>query len=121
MYDFANLVERYLAAWNEGDAEARLKAVAALWTEDGGYTDPMAQVTGHEGIAAVIAGVREMFPGFVFTAGGPVDGHHDIARFTWNFGPAGAEPVVVGSDVVQIAEDGRLRQVHGFLDKVPAA
>lgn len=121
MTDYTALAERYIAAWNERDAEVRAKAVAELWTEDGGYTDPLATVTGHDGIAAVIAGAQEMFPGLVFTLGGPVDGHHDTARFTWHLGPEGAaEPVVIGFDVVALAEDGRIRNVYGFLDKVPA-
>ncbi|WP_169949977.1 nuclear transport factor 2 family protein [Microbispora sp. H11081] len=124
MTDYTALAERYVAAWNERDPEARAKAVAELWTEDGGYTDPLAAVTGHDGIAAVIAGAQEMFPGLVFTLAGPVDGHHDIARFTWHLGqesPAeSAEPVVIGFDVVALGEDGRIRSVYGFLDKVPA-
>ncbi|MEU7004384.1 nuclear transport factor 2 family protein [Nonomuraea sp. NPDC046570] len=117
----ATLVERYLAAWNETDADARAKAVALLWTEDGTYTDPMADVAGHEAIAAVIAGAQQMFPGLVFTAGEVDDAHHDVARFTWHLAPEGAaEPLAVGFDVVRLAEDGRIRQVIGFLDKVPA-
>jgi hypothetical protein len=121
MTDFNGVAERYIAAWNETDADARAKAVADLWTEDAELTDPLTYVTGHEGIGAVIAGAQQMFPGFVFTLGGRVDGHHDIARFTWHLGPEGtAEPVVIGFDVVALAEDGRIRSVHGFLDKVPA-
>jgi hypothetical protein len=116
-----NLVERYLAAWNETDADARTKAVAELWTEDATYTDPLADVAGHAGIVAVIEGAQGMFPGFVFTPGAVHDAHHGIARFTWHLGPAGEEPVVVGFDVVELAEDGRIGKVLGFLDKVPAA
>ncbi|MFI6599780.1 nuclear transport factor 2 family protein [Nonomuraea sp. NPDC050536] len=115
------IVERYIAAWNETDADARAKAVAELWTEDGTYTDPLADVAGHEAIAAVIEGAQGMFQGFVFSAGEVYDAHHDVARFTWHLGPEGQEPVVVGFDVVQLAEDGRIRRVLGFLDKVPAA
>ncbi|GAA3095674.1 nuclear transport factor 2 family protein [Nonomuraea salmonea] len=63
------LVDRYLACWNETDPEARAKAVAELWTEDGTYTDPLADVTGHAAIAAVIEGAQSMFPGLVFTPG----------------------------------------------------
>ncbi|MEU7896614.1 nuclear transport factor 2 family protein [Nonomuraea sp. NPDC049152] len=122
MTDYTGVVERYLAAWNETDADARAKLVADLWTEGGGYTDPLAAVTGHEAISAVIGAAQGMFPGFVFTSGGPVDGHHNLVRFTWNAGPAGTgEPVVVGFDVAVLDEDGRITQVHGFLDKVPAS
>ncbi|MFF0861190.1 nuclear transport factor 2 family protein [Nonomuraea sp. NPDC003560] len=117
----AELVERYIAAWNETDADARAKAVAELWTEDATYTDPMADVAGHAGIAAVIEGAQGMFPGLVFTPGEVFDAHHHIVRFTWHLGPAGEEPLAVGFDVVELAEDGRIRRVLGFLDKVPAA
>lgn len=114
-----DLVERYVAAWNETDPAARAKAVAALWTEDAAYTDPLADVAGHEGIAAVIEGAQGMFPGLVFTPGELYDAHHGIARFTWHLGPAGGEPVATGFDVVELAGDGRIRKVLGFLDKAP--
>jgi hypothetical protein len=50
-----------------------------------------------------------------------VDANHHQARFTWHLGPASGEPVVIGFDVVVLDRDGRIRSVHGFLDKVPAA
>ncbi|WP_113704290.1 nuclear transport factor 2 family protein [Nonomuraea lactucae] len=117
----AELVERYLAVWNETDPTTRAKAVAELWTEEATYTDPLAQVSGHAGIAAVIEGARGMFPGLVFSPGEVYDAHHGVARFTWHLGPAGEEPVVVGFDVVELAGDGRIARVLGFLDRVPAA
>ncbi|HEX2317081.1 MAG TPA: nuclear transport factor 2 family protein [Thermomonospora sp.] len=120
--DYTDVAERYLAAWNAADDERRAKAVADAWTEDGGYTDPLGEVSGHEAITAMIGAVREQFPGHAFRLGGPVDGHHDTARFTWELAPEGAaEATVVGFDVVALAGDGRIRQVYGFLDKVPGA
>ncbi|WP_432167833.1 nuclear transport factor 2 family protein [Streptomyces sp. bgisy031] len=115
-------VARYFEAWNAEGADARAEAVAAAWSEDGSYTDPLADVTGHEGIAAVIAAAREQFPGFAFRRTGTVDAHHDIARFTWELVSAadGSAPVA-GSDVISLAKDGRIRTVQGFLDRIPAA
>lgn len=110
---------RYIAVWNETDAGARRKLIEETWVADGAYVDPMAELAGYDQIDAGIAGVQEAFAGLVFTLG-PVDAHHDIARFTWNLGPEGAEPVVVGFDVITMAEDGRIKNVLGFLDKVPA-
>ncbi|MEV4170399.1 MULTISPECIES: nuclear transport factor 2 family protein [unclassified Nonomuraea] len=115
-----NLIDRYVACWNQTDPEARAKAVAELWTEDATYTDPLADVAGHAGIAAVIEGAQGMFPGLVFAPGEVYDAHHHTARFTWHLGPAGGEPVAVGFDVVELAEDGRIRKALGFLDKVPS-
>lgn len=116
------VAERYIAAWNEADADARRNAVAELWTEDGTYTDPLAAVAGHEAIEAVISGVREQFPNHVFGLIGGVDSHHDIARFSWGLVPEeGGEATVIGFDVAVVADGGRIRNVFGFLDKVPTA
>jgi hypothetical protein len=117
---YEDAVARYFEAWNAEDPAARAKAVAAAWTEEGGYTDPLADVSGHEGIAAVIAAAREQFPGFEFRLAGGVDGHHDTARFSWELVSAadGSAPVA-GSDVITLDGQGRIRAVLGFLDRVP--
>ncbi|GAA0347130.1 nuclear transport factor 2 family protein [Actinoallomurus spadix] len=120
MSDVNELAGRYIDTWNEKDPAARRAAVEALWTADGTYVDPLADVAGHDGIDAVIGAVQAQFPDFVFRLGSAVDAHHDLARFTWELGPEGGEAIVVGFDVMVLAEDGRIRNVHGFLDKVPA-
>jgi hypothetical protein len=119
--DFNELVNRYLAIWNEPDAAARRAAIAGLWAESGSYTDPLAAVRGHDAIDALIGTARAQFPGLVFEPAGPVDAHHNIARFGWRLVPAsGGDSVVEGFDVAVLAEDGRIDGVYGFLDKVPA-
>lgn len=120
MSDMNELVARYIDVWNQKDPAARRAAVGALWADDGRYVDPLADVAGHDGIDAVIAAVQAQFPGFVFRLGRPVDAHHRLARFTWELGPQDGEAVVVGFDVAVLADDGRIQDVHGFLDKVPA-
>ena len=114
------IVERYIAAWNETDAAARRALVGSLWAADGSYTDPLADAHGRAEIDGLIGAVQQQFPGFVFTLGGAVDTHHDQARFTWHLGPSGAEPVVIGFDVAVLNGGGQIRSVYGFLDKVPA-
>ncbi len=120
MSDINELLGRYIATWNEKDPAARRAAIEALWTEDGRYVDPLADVTGHDAIDAVIGAAQGQFPDFVFTLGPPADAHHDLVRFTWELGPEGAEAPVAGFDVAVIAADGRIKNVHGFLDRVPA-
>jgi len=116
-----DLVDRYLACWNESDPEARRALIARHWSPRPSYTDPLAAVTGREAIEQTIGAVQERFPGFMFSPVGPVDAHHQQARFTWGLGPADAEPLIVGFDVVVVDDDGRIDTVLGFLDKVPAA
>jgi hypothetical protein len=115
----SDLLDRYLACWNAADAEERRRLLQQHWSDDCRYVDPLVDVPGRAGVDAAIAAVHEQFPGFVFTAVGPADAHHDVARFQWGLGPAGAEPVVIGFDVVTTDADGRIRTVTGFLDRVP--
>jgi hypothetical protein len=116
-----NAVTRYFAAWNAREPEARVRAVADAWAPQGGYTDPLADVRGHEGIVAVVAAAQARFPGFVFRLTGAVDGHHDTARFSWELvSEADGSAPVAGSDVITLDAEGRITSVLGFLDRVPA-
>jgi hypothetical protein len=116
----SDLLENYLACWNETDAAARRALIATHWNEELTYVDPMVDIRGRDALDATIAAVHAQFPGFVFSPMGAVDAHHDVARFGWGLGPEGAEPVVVGFDVVTADESGRIAAVIGFLDRVPA-
>ncbi|WP_129311268.1 nuclear transport factor 2 family protein [Streptomyces sp. L2] len=118
---YESAAARYFEAWNATGPEALTKAVAAAWATDGGYTDPLAEVRGHEQIAAAIAAAHARFPGFSFRPLGAVDGHHDTARFAWELvNEAGGTAPVAGFDVITLDGEGRIRQVLGFLDRVPA-
>jgi hypothetical protein len=121
MSDIESIVHRYIETWNETDPARRRAAIEELYTENGAYTDPLVAASGWDALDRTIAGAQQQFPGLVFSLAGPVDAHHDTARFTWNLGaPGTVEPLVVGFDVA-VTENGRLRQVYGFLDKVPSA
>ena len=114
------LIQTYLACWNEQDPMLRREMLDANWADQARYVDPLVEVRGRDGIAATIAAVQGQFPGFAVTAAGPADAHPNQVRFTWNLGPAGAEPVVVGFDVIETDAQGRIQTVLGFLDRVPA-
>ena len=114
------LVKRYLACWNETDADDRRALIDEVWAAEADYTDPLAQVHGRDEIDATIGAVQAQFPGLVFTAVGDADSHHRQTRFSWGLGQPGAEPIVIGFDVAETDEDGRIVNVLGFLDKVPA-
>jgi hypothetical protein len=115
------IIDQYIELWNERDAIRRRELLADVFADDGAYIDPLVEANGLAAIDATIAGAQGQFPGFVFTLAGSVDAHHNIARFTWELGPEGGESLVIGSDTAVLAEDGRLQQVYGFLDKVPSA
>ena len=120
MADPQDIATRYIDCWNERDGERRRARLAALWTEDATYLDPMMRGDGLNGIGALIEGVQARFPAFRFALKGRADGHADRLRFSWGLGPDGSDAVVEGTDFAELAPDGRLRAVTGFLDRVPA-
>jgi hypothetical protein len=119
MTELKTIAANYIAAWNEVEPAARKARLAAAFTADVTYRDPIMQGDGHAGVAALIDGVQKQFPGFRFSLKGEPDGFADAIRFSWNLGPDGSGSVIEGTDI-GIIEDGRLKSVTGFLDKVPA-
>jgi len=120
MQDATQIVERYIETFNETDADRRRELIEALYTTDGTYTDPNVDLHGPAQIDQFIAQTQETFPGYTFRIGGPIDAHHDQARFQWHGGPADEPDRYVGFDVI-VADDGHIRSVYGFMDVVPAS
>ena len=116
MHDPNAIADAYLATWNEADGSRRHALIRDRWAEDADYTDPMMKGCGHDGIATMIAGARERFPGHSFRLQGTPDGHGDVVRFSWTLVGPDASPVVGGTDIVRLDADGRIASVTGFLD-----
>ena len=110
------IVEKYLAAWNERDAGARRAAVAAAFDPAAAYKDPLMQGAGHDGLAAMIGAAQDHFPGHRFELSGTPASHNDMVRFSWTLSAPGADPVARGTDMAVLGADGRLASVTGFLD-----
>ena len=66
MSNFTDLVDRYIAIWNESDDERRRDLITRTWTEDSTYLDPMVRGEGRGGIDAMIRSVQAQFPGLLF-------------------------------------------------------
>ncbi|MDB5028612.1 MAG: isomerase [Candidatus Eremiobacteraeota bacterium] len=114
------LVHSYIASWNETDPTRRRELIEQIYTADARYTDPLVTADGWDAIDRAVADGQQKLGGMALTLAGPIDAHHDAARFTWHAGMPGlSEPVVIGSDVA-VTENGRLRAVICFFDKVPA-
>ena len=109
------VVDTYLEAWNETDADRRRELVAAAWTEDGTYLDPLMSGAGIDEITAMIGAAQAQFPGHRFELAAGPDTHHDVVRFSWALSADGAA-VASGQDFAVVADDGRLRSVTGFLE-----
>jgi len=120
MQEPTQLVETYIASFNETDAARRRQLLDSLYTADSTYTDPTVDLRGPSQIDSFIAQTQDHFAGYTFRLRGPVDAHHEQLRFQWQAGPSEEPDRYVGFDVI-VADDGRIRNVYGFLDSVPAA
>jgi hypothetical protein len=119
--DITSVVDNYIQVWNETDQQSRRALIAQVFAEDALYTDPLASVSGYDAIDQLISGAQSQFAGLRFSLAGPVDAHHDQARFSWQLGqPEAEDPIVIGFDVA-ILKNARIQSVYGFLDKVPTA
>jgi hypothetical protein len=121
MSDLTDLIDRYIAMWNETDAARRRELIARTWTDTASYLDPMLQGEGQAGIDAMVQGVQARFPGHRFRRTSEVDAHHDRVRFSWALVTEGGAALVTGTDVGVVAADGRLQTITGFLDQAPAS
>ncbi|SRR6266700_2660747 len=116
------LAERYVAIWHETDANLRRKGIAALWTEDGTYTNELAELQGYPTIEAAVIRAHEEFVkrGYVFKVS-KVVGHHNVVRLYWDMLLAGGGEVESnGFDFFILADDGRIRHDYQFTDKQPS-
>ncbi|HYH10737.1 MAG TPA: nuclear transport factor 2 family protein [Thermomicrobiales bacterium] len=114
-----DVVERYLAIWNETDGARRRQLIERTWSEDGLYYDPVFATSGHDEIDAMVAGFHQQFPGLHFERVGEIEGHHDRLRFRWDLLDADGARQAAGTDVAVVSPDGLLLDVTGFFDVAP--
>ena len=121
MTDSKELVERYVALWNEPDADKRRQEIVALWAPEGlhyakshtchGYCALEDRVTrSHE---------RSIAPGVnVFRHAGNIEAHHNVVRFNWHMlRRATGEISAVGFEFFVLADDGRIAADYQFIDQ----
>jgi SnoaL-like domain len=118
MTDVNTIARQYIDLWNERTLTRRREMLAATWTSDARYVDPLMSGDGHDGVDALIAGVQARFPDFRFRLLGEPNGFGEHLRFSWGLGPDGADAPIKGTDFA-VVSDGRIRSITGFLDQVP--
>ncbi|WP_342358647.1 nuclear transport factor 2 family protein [Terrarubrum flagellatum] len=113
-----DIADAYIALWNETDGARRKDMLRNGWAADATYIDPLMKGEGRDQIDALIGAVHQRFPGHAFALHGKPDGHNDRVRFSWRLSADGGDPAAVGTDIVLLDGEGRLKSVTGFLDHV---
>ena len=110
------LLERMVqGVFNEPDVTRRTAMIAEVFTDDVVFTDPEMTVTGRTELTAAVTTLLARAPGLVFSPTGPFRGVGSLGLRPWELGQPGAEPVLRGLDVIQVA-DGRIARLWTMLD-----
>jgi hypothetical protein len=128
MANLSETIDTYLAGWNETDRERRLAVlervwstggrlivVERVWATGGRLTDPPLDATGRDEISEMVATLQSQFPGHRFVRVSTIDEHGNHFRFTWDLVAADGSVILNGLDVGELADDGTISRVTGFL------
>jgi hypothetical protein len=132
----AGLAEKYLALWNEPDAERRRRMIAELWTEDGRHIlqppqeirDLAAQpglgltaileARGYEEIEARAASAYDHWvgsEGLSFRGRDDADRLGDVVKFHWEAVAKDGGVFAVGLSFLVLTADGRIERDYTFV------
>ncbi|WP_406421677.1 hypothetical protein [Streptomyces sp. NBC_00842] len=135
--DIHNLTDRYIAVWNEPDAERRRAAIRELWSADAvhvlqppkeilqtaaglGFDRLVLEARGHHALEFRVTCAYEEFvaPGtFVFRSRSNTDRLHDVVKFNWEMAPRdGGEVAGVGLEILMLGPDGRIVSDYQFIE-----
>jgi hypothetical protein len=110
------VVDGYFAMWNEADPSRRRDLIAATWSLDADYSDPLFTASGADGLDTLVVGVHQQYPGYRFRLTGAIEEHHNRARWGWELAAPDGALVARGVDFAVLDTDGRLCEVTGFFE-----
>ena len=132
----ADLAARYVALWNEPDADRRRRMVAELWTEDGRYIlqppQEIRAIAAHPGIAmpailearghtAIEARAASAYAhwvgseGLSFRVRDDADRLGDVVKLHWEAVAKDGAVFAVGLNFFVLAADGRIERDYTFV------
>jgi hypothetical protein len=108
------LVDRYFAAWSEGDAARRQEEVGATTMEDVTFKDAFSCTEGRDDLLAHLAAARVHMPGVRLERDGEVRQCQGTAVGDWVARTADGQERGRGTNVFDLAPDGRITRVVGL-------
>jgi hypothetical protein len=112
------LADRYVAVWNETDAEARRQAIANLWAPDGLHYVKTREARGYEALETRIVGSYEKNVrdgGNRFRAAKNAQALGGVVTFNWEMATAGGEVAAVGLEFLVLDDRGRILTDYQFI------
>ena len=134
--DSKQLADRYLALWNEPDADRRRRMIAELWTEDGTHIlqppqeiraiaaqpgiglTAILEAQGYAAIEARTASAHEHWvgsEGLSFRGRDDAERLGDVVKLHWEAVAKDGTVVAVGLSFLVLAADGRIERDYTFV------
>jgi hypothetical protein len=136
--ELKNLVDRWIAQWNESDPDARRRLIGNVWSEDGyqvmvnppqgiretaaqyGVPAPAVEIRGHDALYSRVTRAYEMFIAdgeYRFEQHGEVIRHAGAAvALSWVMRLRASGSIAgSGLEVLTFGPDGRVRTDHEFV------
>ena len=114
-----DLAARYVALWNETNADTRRSAIASLWRPDGRHFIKEREATGYAALEQRIAGSHEKNVrdnGNRFRVRSGAQRLRDVVTFFWEMVPANADTVLaVGLEFVVLDAEDRIVTDYQFI------
>jgi uncharacterized protein YndB with AHSA1/START domain len=108
------LADRFFALWGETDATKRRAELGALAVEALAFRDPYSCTDGLDDLDAHIAAAQRFMPGVVLAREGEARQCQGLAIVDWTVRGPDGKPRGKGSNVFELAPDGRVARVTGI-------
>lgn len=118
MTDLKPFIERYVATWNELDADARTRSIPDVWSPDVSLYNASREYHGLAGIAEATQRSCDLFTarGYVFRPLRDATTHHDAIRFDWEMLSPAGERDMLGTQFMIFESSGRIRLDYQFIE-----
>jgi hypothetical protein len=105
--------EHYFVMWNETDPGKIRGHLEKAVSPDFEFCDPIHFHFGYDALEANVQAFRSKYPDARLAPSSIIDQHHNRCRYSWEI-RKGQRLLLVGLDIVTLADDGLLLRIDGF-------
>ena len=118
-FGLSELIDRYIAAWNEPERGRRDSEARQLWAPDGAVINSREEYRGHEALQQAISRSYERFiaQGYRYRARPGSSSHHDAVCVLWEMLDPSAAATSFGANFLLLDSERRIRLDYQFVER----
>jgi hypothetical protein len=110
-------LNKMLTVWNTTDEAEKAALVDAALEHNVHFVDPNHNIIGREAFLKMVKEVQQQVPGAVYSRASDVDIQNNFCRYHWAV-HLNDEPVMLGFDVTEVNDAGKVVKVIGFFGEL---